>query len=226
MEKRRKGVPESRRNGSEAVPEPPDSVTRDVETRVPMHGNGSGPLWPADKVERRTLATLLPYPQNARTHSKDQVEQIAASMLEFGWTVPILVDEDDGIIAGHGRLLAADKLGWTEGPVMVARGWTDAQKRAYVLADNQLALNADWDRSLLKLELTELKALDFDLPMIGFDLKDLIRLGIEEAPPADASPQLNNLEYSVVIRCRDEEHQVELMTRLEQEGITCQALIS
>ena len=102
--------------------------------------------WPADKVERRPVASLTPYARNARTHSAEQVDQIAASIREGGWTVPVLVDEAGGIIAGHARLLAARKLGWVDVPVMVASGWSEAQKRAYVLADNELALNAGWDR--------------------------------------------------------------------------------
>jgi len=133
--------------------------------------------WPADKVERRSVADLVPYARNARTHSPEQVDQIAASIREWGWTSPVLVDEDGGIIAGHGRVLAAKKLGLTEIPVMVARGWTQAQKRAYVLADNKLALNAGWDTELLKVELAELSDLDFDMPLIGFselELSDLL----------------------------------------------------
>ena len=98
--------------------------------------------WPASNVEMRAIAGLVPYARNSRTHSPEQVDQIAASMREWGWTNPILVDEKDTIIAGHGRVLAAQKLGLTDAPVMVARGWSDAQKRAYVIADNKLALNA------------------------------------------------------------------------------------
>ena len=104
--------------------------------------------WPADRVERWPLDKLVPYARNARTHSEEQVAQIAASMREWGWTNPVLVDEAGMIIAGHGRVLAARKLGIGEVPVMIARGWTEAQKRAYVLADNQLALNAAWDGKL------------------------------------------------------------------------------
>src|SRR5690606_22386104 len=99
-------------------------------------------LWPADKVERRPIDKLVPYARNSRTHSEEQIAQIAASMREWGWTNPVLVDEDGGIIAGHARLLAARKLGLEEAPVMVAKGWSEAQKRAYIIADNKLAENA------------------------------------------------------------------------------------
>jgi DNA modification methylase len=132
--------------------------------------------WPADKVERWRLECLVPYARNARTHSDAQVAQIAGSIREWGWTVPVLVDESGMLIAGHGRVLAARKLGLTEIPVMVARGWTDAQKRAYVLADNQLALNAGWDVELLKVELTDLKAMGADLGLIGFQDEELAEL--------------------------------------------------
>ena len=100
------------------------------------------------RVERRPLAALVPYARNARTHSDEQIAQIAASITEWGWTMPVLVDEGGMIIAGHGRVLAAAKLGIGEVPVMIARGWSDAQKRAYVLADNKLTLNAGWDEGL------------------------------------------------------------------------------
>src|SRR5437763_2619944 len=98
--------------------------------------------WPADEVQRWPVERLVPYARNARTHSDAQVAQIAASIREWGWTMPVLADEAGGVIAGHGRILAAQRLGLAEVPVMVARGWSEAQKRAYVLADNKLALNA------------------------------------------------------------------------------------
>lgn len=129
--------------------------------------------WPADKVERRAVKSLVPYARNARTHSPEQVDQIAASIREWGWTTPVLVDEDGTIIAGHGRVMAAQKLGLEAIPVMVASGWTDAQKRAYVLADNKLALNAGWDNELLKIELDEIKTLEFDVGLIGFTNAEL-----------------------------------------------------
>ena len=124
--------------------------------------------WPADHVERRAIEALIPYVNNARTHSDAQVAQIAASMKEWGWTNPILVDETGLIIAGHGRVMAARKLGLTEAPVMVAKGWTEAQKKAYVLADNQLAANAGWNAELLSTELKGLDASGFDLTLLGF----------------------------------------------------------
>lgn len=128
---------------------------------------------PADKVEKWKIDKLIPYARNARTHSDEQVGQIAASIKEWGWTTPVLVDEQGGIIAGHGRTLAAQKLGMTQVPVMVAKGWSDAKKRAYVLADNKLALNAGWDNEMLALELGEIGELGFNLELIGFDPSEL-----------------------------------------------------
>ncbi len=130
--------------------------------------NLSGSIkWPADKVERRPVAALIPYARNARTHSDAQVAQIAASIKEWGWTTPVLVDPEGSIIAGHGRVMAARKLGLTEVPVMVAENWSDAQKKAYVLADNQLALNAGWDSDLLALELKLPQLKKIELPKLN-----------------------------------------------------------
>jgi DNA modification methylase len=132
--------------------------------------------WPADKVERWPIDRLVPYARNARTHSDAQIEQVAASIREWGWTNPVLVAEDGGIIAGHCRVLAGRQLGLAEVPVMLATGWSEAQKRAYVLADNQLALNAGWNPELLRLELGDLQGLEFNLALIGFDAAQLAAL--------------------------------------------------
>ena len=146
--------------------------------------------WPADKVERRPIDGLIPYARNARTHSDDQVAQIAASMREWGWTNPVLVDEDGGIIAGHGRIMAARQLGLTEVPCMVANGWTEAQKRAYVIADNKLALNAEWDSELLRLEIHALDESDFDIVNLGFDGEELSALEFDSGAALDNMPEL------------------------------------
>ncbi len=132
--------------------------------------------WPSDKIERKSTDKLIPYARNSRTHSEEQIGQIAASIKEWGFTTPILVDEDNEIIAGHGRLLAAQKLDIKEVPVMVAEDWTEAQKKAYVIADNKLALNAGWDNEMLKVEIDNLKDLDFDINLTGFNLDELSEL--------------------------------------------------
>ena len=124
---------------------------------------------------------LIPYINNSRTHSEEQVNQIVASINEFGFTNPILIDEKDNIIAGHGRLLASKKLKMEEVPCIVLSGLTEAQKKAYIIADNKMALNAGWDDELLKIELENLKELDFDLELTGFNVDELDDiLGTEE----------------------------------------------
>jgi DNA modification methylase len=140
-------------------------------------------LWPVDR--------LTPYERNARTHSTEQVAQIAASIVEFGFTNPILVDSHDGIIAGHGRLMAALELGLKTVPVVVLDHLSERQRKAYILADNQLALNAGWDTDLLRAELQDLAEQDFDLNLIGFSDEELADLlpDIEELPPEDADEE-------------------------------------
>lgn len=129
--------------------------------------------WPGSKVESRSVAKLIPYSRNARTHTPAQIAKIAASINQWGWTSPILIDESDNVIAGHGRLQAAQSLGIEAVPVIVARGWTVAQRQAYVIADNQLALDAGWDREMLAAEMASLKELNFELGLIGFDSLEL-----------------------------------------------------
>lgn len=128
-----------------------------------------------DKIEIRykKVEDLIPYVNNSRTHSDEQVSQIASSMKEFGWTNPILLDGENGIIAGHGRLMAAKKLNQTEVPTIELAGLTDIQKKAYIIADNKLALNAGWNDEILKLEIAELKNAGFDLGLTGFNVDEL-----------------------------------------------------
>lgn len=127
------------------------------------------------------IDVLTPYVNNTRTHSDEQVSQIAASITEFGFTNPILVDENNVLIAGHGRLLASKKLGMTEVPTLQLSHLTEAQKKAYIIADNRLALNAGWDDELLALELSSLKALDFNLDLLGFNDGELEKyLNVED----------------------------------------------
>lgn len=121
-------------------------------------------------ISYRKTGELIPYINNSRTHSDQQVQQVAASIKEFGFTNPILIDEDSGIIAGHGRLQAAQLLGQDEVPTIMLEGLTEAQRKAYVIADNKLALNSGWDDELLKVELEVLSDLDFDLDILGWDV--------------------------------------------------------
>jgi DNA modification methylase len=185
------------------------NMSRKQSTNSGVESGISGNLAPADRaaslaglglaIERRRVEALIPYARNARTHSDAQVAQIAAAIREFGWTNPILVDGDNGIIAGHGRLLAARKLGIGAVPVISLVGLSEAQKRAYVLADNKLALNAGWDEAMLAAEVADLVDLGVDLDLAGFDeseigkLIDLHQQGgapsfPDEAPEPPAAP--------------------------------------
>lgn len=177
---------------------------------------------PADKVQRWPIEKLTPYARNSRTHSDTQVAQIAASIREWGWTTPVLVDEGGGIIAGHGRVLAARQLGMTDVPVVIATGWSDAKRRAYVIADNKLALNAGWDAEMLALELGELGELGFDLSLTGFSDDEINPIEKE----IDTSPQLESREFRVVVEDLNEEQQAKLIEDLESKGFKCKAMMS
>ena len=170
----------SSRTSREPPPNAPETAATGDSAR-----SGS-PVRLPGKLEHWNIDRLRPYERNPRTHSPEQITKIAASLLEFGWTNPILVDGDAGIIAGHGRLLAARELGMTTVPVIELTHLTEAQKRAYVIADNRLALDAGWDEDLLAEELKALEGLDFNLELTGFDLDELHDLledeTIEEVP--------------------------------------------
>jgi hypothetical protein len=184
--------------------------------------------WPADAVERRAVADLVPAARNARTHSDEQIGQLAASIKEWGWTTPVLLDEAGGIIAGHGRVLAAKKLKIETIPCMVARGWSEAQKRAYVIADNRLALDAGWDEDLLRIEFAELKSLDFDIAPIGFtiaEVNDLINGVGMTGTYSNTAAQLSDVKYHILVNCADEADQAAMLERFEQEGIKCRPLM-
>jgi len=183
------------------------------------------PQWPADKVERWAIDKLIPYARNARTHNDAQVAQIAASIREWGWTMPVLVDEAGTIIAGHGRVLAGHKLGLPEVPVMVAHGWSDAQRRAYTLADNKLTLNSGWDPAMLKLEVADLQAQGIDLGLVGFEayeVKSLLDLGVEDpgqewqGMPEHHQDDLTSFR-SLVVHFPDQEAMDEFARRIGQD---------
>ena len=141
-------------------------------------------------IKTAQVADLIPYARNSRTHSDEQVSQIAASIKEFGFLNPVIVDGENGIIAGHGRVMAAKKLGMTEVPAVEASHLTDAQRRAYIIADNKLALNAGWDDEMLRVEFDELAAVGFDLDLTGFSLDEIDALGFDNDSALDAMPSL------------------------------------
>lgn len=186
------------------------------------------------EIQFRSIDTLIAYARNSRTHSDEQVAQIAASIDEFGFTNPILAD-DKGIVAGHGRVMAARKLygaGRTlrtpsgmpipQGcvPVLDCSGFTEAQRKAYVIADNQLALNAGWDMDLLKIELGELKTLGFDLPVIGFDNDTLTTI---LTPPAnddadDGEGGDDPDDSARIIHCPNCQHQFSVLEQMTKQA--------
>ena len=155
------------------------------------------------KIETRLVADLIPYAANSRTHSDAQVAQIAASIKEFGWTNPILIGDDDTIIAGHARTLAAKKLGMVEVPVIVLDYLSEAQQRALVIADNQLAVNAGWDYEILAIELGEIKDLGFDIDLIGFSAGEIAKLTFEEKDlyPDSSTKEINPDDYNMGHQC-------------------------
>ena len=147
------------------------------------------------EIQYRKTADLIPYAKNARTHNEAHVSQIAASIKHWGWTNPILVDGENGVIAGHGRLLAAQKLKLVEVPTLELSGLSDRDKRAYILADNKLALNAAWDTSILALELAELGELGADLQLVGFSEDEIAALMADKTEgltdPDEVPPEPN-----------------------------------
>lgn len=170
-----------------------------------MSGNEADPI----QVVYINVDDLIPYINNSRTHSEAQVAQIAASIQEFGWTNPILIDGDKGIVAGHGRFLAARKLGREKAPCIELSHLSPAQKRAYVIADNKLALNAGWDAELLKNELLSLNEESFDLSLTGFDTLEISTL--LDAPdflPASEEEQ-GRLDEKKKVKCPNCEHEFE-----------------
>lgn len=150
----------------------------------------------AEKIEYRDLDSLIPHARNSRKHSDAQVSQIAASMKEWGWTNPVLIDESNTILAGHGRVLAAKKLGIKSAPVIVADGWSDEKKRAYIIADNKISENSSWDHDLLKLELSDLG--DFDVSILGFTEHELGRMldGSQSVDGEDDVPDRSDTQVS------------------------------
>ena len=143
------------------------------------------------KIVYKKTEDLIPYARNSRTHNEAQVAQIAASIKEFGWTNPILLDGENGIIAGHGRVMAAQKLGESKVPTIELSYMTDIQKRAYIIADNKLALNSGWDNELLALEMDDLKDAGYDITLTGFDFDEVNIEEIEEAEkPKDDTPKI------------------------------------
>ena len=165
-----------------------------LSTQSEAAGASPTRAWPADQVERWPIERLLPYANNARLHSEADLDKIAASISNWGWTMPVLADEDGVLIAGHLRVAAAAKLKLTSIPVVVARGWSEEEKTAYRLADNELAARASWDPDLLRDELRKLEFAGFNLDLVGFQpdrLEDILAgLGSSGLTDPDSVPEV------------------------------------
>jgi hypothetical protein len=159
--------------------------------------------WAADSVKKRSVEEIIPYDRNPKLHPEAQVKQIANSIREWGWTMPILLDENDQVLAGHGRLFAAKELGLSEVPCMTAVGWSDQQKRAYVIADNKLTENSKWDEELLKSEIKQLEFEEYNLDFIGFEVDELTNLFLDkEFGKTDAIEEWTDMpEYEALDPC-------------------------
>ena len=176
-------------------------------------------------IKRVATVDLIPYANNSRVHSNEQVNQIASSIKEFGFLNPIIVDGENGIIAGHGRVMAANKLGIKELPCVDASHLSEAQKKAYVIADNKLALNAEWDFDLLKIEIESLQEDDFKLDLLGFDIAELNEiLGFDDIAEEDEEESEQDYEdkykeqYGVIIMCKSAEEQEKVFNKMQQNG--------
>ena len=176
------------------------------------------------------VSDLIPYVNNSRTHSDEQVNQVASSIKEFGFTSPVLIDESGGIIAGHGRVMAAKKLNLEEVPCITLEGLTEAQRKAYIIADNQLPLNAGWDLDKLKLEIDTLTELDFDIDLLGFDddfLDDLLDVKPEEDDNVVCEDLSDGVEgnFELIVECDSEMSLEERFSKAQQLGWSCRTSI-
>lgn len=177
-------------------------------------------------VKNVAVDDLIPYINNARTHSDEQVTQLAASIREFGFNSPILIDKDNTVIAGHGRLMAAKRLGMDEVPTIKLDHLTEAQRKAYILADNRLALNAGWDNQLLALELEALQENGMDVDMLGFSETELKQLLNPIADEDVAMPDVEDSDqFLVVVDCKNETTQKDLYEELSIRGFTCKLMM-
>ena len=179
-------------------------------------------------IEYKNTDSLIPYVNNSRTHSDEQVTQVASSIKEFGFTNPILIDEQGGIIAGHGRLMAANKLGLEQVPTITLVGLSEAQRKAYVIADNKLALNSGWDYELLKLEINNIESLDFDIELLGFDedeLNSILGLIDDDEVEFEDEKEIKDEEKYLLLIEYDNERQLEkYFNETQGKGFKCKII--
>lgn len=176
-------------------------------------------------IVEKNIEDLIPYVRNARIHTSEQVTRIAASIKEFGFINPVLIDKNNGIIAGHGRVEAAKKLNMETVPCIFVEHLTEIQKRAYILADNKLALDSGWDEEMLKIELEELSESNFDIDFLNFDIdlnKDA-ELEISENTTPEKEIAYKE-QYGVIVMCKDEQEQEKIYDELSERGYDCKVV--
>lgn len=176
-------------------------------------------------IVEKNIEDLIPYVRNARIHTSEQVTRIAASIKEFGFINPVLIDKNNGIIAGHGRVEAAKKLNMETVPCIFVEHLTETQKRAYILADNKLALDSGWDEEMLKIELEELSESNFDIDFLNFDIdlnKDA-ELEISENTTPEKEIAYKE-QYGVIVMCKDEQEQERIYDELSERGYDCKVV--
>ena len=176
-----------------------------------------------NKIEFRKVSDLIPYVNNARKHDEEQIAQIASSIKEFGFTNPLLIDDKNMVIAGHCRLLSAKKLKIEEVPTIVLKDLTEAQKKAYIIADNKLALNSTWDSELLAIELDTLKELDFDVSNLGFDFNEDFKnndIDDEIFESSEITEKQDSIKLNIT--CSDNTEKEQLKEELLSRGYICQ----
>lgn len=176
-------------------------------------------------IVEKNIEDLIPYVRNARIHTSEQVTRIAASIKEFGFINPVLIDKNNGIIAGHGRVEAAKNLNMETVPCIFVEHLTEIQKRAYILADNKLALDSGWDEEMLKIELEELSESNFDIDFLNFDIdlnKDA-ELEISENTTPEKEIAYKE-QYGVIVMCKDEQEQEKIYDELSERGYDCKVV--
>lgn len=177
------------------------------------------------KIVYKKTADLIPYARNSRTHDEKQIAQIAASIKEFGWTNPILLDGENGIIAGHGRVMAAQKLNEDKVPTIELAHLTEHQKRAYIIADNKLALNSGWDNEMLQLEMETLQDAGYGIDVLGFDDKELKALfGNLDNADDDIKEPVDESRNLLMIECEGERELETLFEEMQKRGFECKIL--
>lgn len=176
------------------------------------------------EIKYKKIDDLIPYARNSRTHSEEQINQLASLIKEFGFRGAILIDGDNGIIAGHGRVLACKKLGLTDIPTVDGSDMTPAQRKAYVIADNKVALNAGWDYEMLNIEFNDLKDEGFDIDLLAFDEKELQMFDAPEDDPIDDIVTDDGNKQLLLIECTSERELDKLFNEMKERGFECKIM--